>query len=129
MNDQHDDHIWITVAGEGWAIERIEGPILHLWRGHAPDLEYATLDTSNVNWAHYCSAAVHLLRLRGVGQDGEYSAVQFYPDESYNYVARWLEARPALELAKHLIADARDDVARIILTDGGDHTVFEWSMA
>lgn len=47
---QYDDHIWLTVNGEAWAIKSInrrsdwpQGIVLHLWRGYAPDLEFLNI--------------------------------------------------------------------------------------
>jgi hypothetical protein len=62
--NQHDDHIWLTWMGEGWAIRRIEYPIIHLWRGYEPDLEYSAIDVSKVDWDAYCRMAVQMLSER-----------------------------------------------------------------
>jgi hypothetical protein len=63
---QHDDHIWLTVRGEGWAIRAIErehdSMIFHLWRGYEPDLEYLVVEMSKPNWPAYCEAASRMLR-------------------------------------------------------------------
>ncbi|HEY7415671.1 MAG TPA: hypothetical protein VH593_10805 [Ktedonobacteraceae bacterium] len=43
--EQHDDHIWLVVAGESWAIHSIQRKAgytrLNLWRGYEPNLEYS----------------------------------------------------------------------------------------
>lgn len=59
---QHDDHIWLTVGGDAWAIQSIHGPLIMLWRGYAPHLEYAMVDVANVDWAAYCACAEARLR-------------------------------------------------------------------
>lgn len=51
--EQHDDHIWLTVGGSAWAIERIEGHYISFWRGYWPDLEYLVVDISDVDWEEY----------------------------------------------------------------------------
>ena len=40
MSEQHDDHIWLTVDGEAWAIRYIDRPFIGLWRGYWPNLGY-----------------------------------------------------------------------------------------
>lgn len=66
MGEQHDDHVWITVFGESWAIECImRGPgntlILDLWRGYEPDLERLSIEVANFDAEAYCAAAVEML--------------------------------------------------------------------
>lgn len=56
-----DDHCWIVVAGETWAIRRWRPPILYLWRGYHPHLQYSVFDTSGVDWEVYANNAVELL--------------------------------------------------------------------
>jgi hypothetical protein len=51
--EQHDDHIWLTVGGSAWAIEWIWGNIIGLWRGYYPNFEYSAVDISKVNWENY----------------------------------------------------------------------------
>ncbi|WFU43592.1 hypothetical protein QA640_14800 [Bradyrhizobium sp. CB82] len=62
MSEQHDDHIWLTVRGEAWAIRRIRGRTFHLWRGYEPNLEFCAVDILDPDWDAYCAAAVELLR-------------------------------------------------------------------
>lgn len=66
MSEQHDDHIWLTVLNEPWAIQCIErapdGMIFHLWRGYAPDLECWSVQVLNPDWDGYCTAARAMLR-------------------------------------------------------------------
>jgi hypothetical protein len=59
----------------------------------------------------------------------QYSVVQFFPDGSYEYVARWIMPEAAVRLAKRItetIGAKLGTTTRVIITDGGDSTVFEW---
>ena len=58
---QHDDHIWLTVNGDAWAIYSLHGDVAVLWRGYEPDLEFSRLDMSRVDWDSYTRKAVALL--------------------------------------------------------------------
>jgi hypothetical protein len=58
---QHDDHIWLTVRGEAWAIQAMITPIIYLWRGYFPDCEYSAIDMSKFNYEIYCNRAVEKL--------------------------------------------------------------------
>jgi hypothetical protein len=58
---QHDDHIWLTVAGSGWAIQAIIGNCIYLWRGYWPDCEYNAIDMSDFNYEVYCNRAVETI--------------------------------------------------------------------
>jgi hypothetical protein len=70
---QHDDHIWLTVGGEAWAIESISGSIIYLWRGYAPtlefylwhgyypSLEYSVVDMTGFDYDDYCAKAARAL--------------------------------------------------------------------
>jgi hypothetical protein len=61
--------------------------------------------------------------------DGEFSVCQFFPDEHYEYVARFIDGKAAVELAAQLSKSvgARSGITRrIIIVDGLDNTVFEW---
>jgi hypothetical protein len=62
---QHDDHIWLTAAGEGWAIERIEdgaqGTRVCLWRGYEPNLDRVTVRWPKTHWPAYAERAATLL--------------------------------------------------------------------
>jgi hypothetical protein len=60
---QHDDHCWLTVRQEAWAIRAIEDKMLHLWRGWEPHLEYLDIDLSRARWDKYTEAAVAALNL------------------------------------------------------------------
>jgi hypothetical protein len=59
---QHDDHIWLTAGGEAWAIYHIRLPLLYLWRGYYPNIEYSILDISQVDWESYTQKAVKQLQ-------------------------------------------------------------------
>ena len=61
---QHDDHIWLTVLGEAWAIRAIEPDreTFHLWRGYEPDLEYLTVQLKKMNHAAYAEMAAAWLK-------------------------------------------------------------------
>ena len=59
----------------------------------------------------------------------EYSVYQFFPDERYEPVARLIGAEEAVRLAKQLsesLGARLGTTRRIIITDGGDETVFQW---
>jgi hypothetical protein len=61
--------------------------------------------------------------------DGEYSVWQFFPDDSYEPVLRRVDARTAVERAKRLTETVGARIGttrRVIITDGGDCTCFEW---
>jgi hypothetical protein len=63
------------------------------------------------------------------GDGGEFSVVIFYPDDTYEYVARWLSAADAVPLAKQWTerpGALLGAIARVIIVDGGDFTNFEW---
>jgi hypothetical protein len=64
MAEQHDDHIWLKVMGEDWAIRAIDhqNSIFYLWRGYHPDFEFLDVQIINVDWNAYCEAAVGMLR-------------------------------------------------------------------
>jgi len=60
---------------------------------------------------------------------GEYSVCQFFEDGLSEYVRRWVGAQEAVEAAKHYCSSvaARCGITRrVIITDGGDCTCFEW---
>ena len=62
--------------------------------------------------------------------DGElFNVMQFFPDESYEYVERGLRPEEAVNLAKRCTESGAARlglVPRVIITDSGDHTCFEW---
>lgn len=59
--DQHDDHIWLTVGGESWAICFMHWPYMVLWRGFAPNLEFSFLDMSEFNPEAYHEAWLRVM--------------------------------------------------------------------
>ena len=59
----------------------------------------------------------------------EYSVVQFFDNDTYEYVSRFVEAKEAVETAARCtrsVGAQTGVVTRVIITDGGDHTNFEW---
>jgi hypothetical protein len=59
----------------------------------------------------------------------EFSVCQFFVTGEYEYVRRYVTARKAVEAARHYtdsVAAKIGVVDRVIITDGGDCTVFEW---
>jgi hypothetical protein len=65
LSYQYDDHIWVTVRGESWAIAEIYKSWIWLWRGYWGDehqpMEVALLDTNGIDWVGYCNRAVFML--------------------------------------------------------------------
>jgi hypothetical protein len=60
---------------------------------------------------------------------GEFSVCQFFPDESYEYVRRFVSAEEAIEAFKHYANSAGAKIGttrRVIVTDGGDCINAEW---
>lgn len=58
-----------------------------------------------------------------------FSVVQFFDDDSYEYVRRYVGAEEAVKAAHHYthnVATRLGLVARVIIEDGGGFTVFEW---
>lgn len=62
----------------------------------------------------------------------EFSVYVFRPDGTYSRELSFVSAERAVTWA-HWLTEERaaryGEVARIIITDGGDHTVFEWRFA
>lgn len=62
---------------------------------------------------------------------GEFSVYQFFPDDSYEEVLRFVSAERAMtvmgQLSRSLGARVLKTTRRIIITDGGDMTVAEWT--
>jgi hypothetical protein len=64
-----------------------------------------------------------------VSNRGDFSVVAFFDDGTHHYVERWLGRREALMLAWHCFRKQETksgSINRVIITDGGDYTVFEW---
>jgi hypothetical protein len=61
--------------------------------------------------------------------DRQYSVVQFFANQTYRYVLRYVTALHAMQAAELLIesVDARvGSTRRVIITDADDFTNFEW---
>lgn len=68
-------------------------------------------------------------RRNGARASGEFSVYQFFPNETYEEVLRFVEAETAVRTAKALIESVGGRLgttSRVIITDGGDFTCFEW---
>lgn len=60
---------------------------------------------------------------------GEFSVCQFFPDGGYEYVVQNVDAETAVKRAKALtesVGGRMGTTVRVIITDGGDCTNFEW---
>lgn len=60
---------------------------------------------------------------------GEFSVCQFFEDGSYEYVRRNVGPEEAVTAAKHYTSSVGAKIGttqRVIITDGGDCTNFEW---
>lgn len=58
-----------------------------------------------------------------------FSVWQFFEDETYERVRDHVEAKEAVEAARHYCSSVGAKVGttkRVIITDDGDDTVFEW---
>lgn len=59
--------------------------------------------------------------------DGEFSVVEFFTNGTHAYVEpRWLDAECAVEMSKLLVDRKDPSVDKVVITDGGDNTVFMW---
>jgi 1,4-dihydroxy-2-naphthoyl-CoA synthase len=61
--------------------------------------------------------------------DEKFSVCQFFANGGYEYVRRYVDAEEAVKAARHYtsnVAVRMGIVNRVIITDGGDMTVFEW---
>jgi hypothetical protein len=57
----------------------------------------------------------------------EFSVCEFFSNDTHCYVEpRWLPPKEAVELAKRMVDRNDPFVDKIIITDGGDNTVFQW---
>lgn len=59
----------------------------------------------------------------------EFSVCQFFIDNSYEYVRRFVSAEEAMKAAIHYttcVGARLGTTKRVIITDGGDCCVFEW---
>lgn len=60
---------------------------------------------------------------------GEFSVYQYFQDDSYEKAASAIDLESAVKLARRLAASVGGRIGttrRIIITDSGDCTVFEW---
>lgn len=60
---------------------------------------------------------------------GEFSVVQFFMDDSYEYVRKLVSAEEAVKAARFYTSNVASKIGtttRVIITDGGDCTCFEW---
>jgi hypothetical protein len=60
---------------------------------------------------------------------GEFSVCQFFEDETYEYVRRYVDAEQAIVAARHYTTSVGAKLGttrRVIITDGGDYCCFEW---
>lgn len=61
--------------------------------------------------------------------ENEFSVCQFFEDGSYEFVRHFVGAEEAVKAARHYtdnVASRMGITRRVIITDGGDYTVFEW---
>ena len=61
---------------------------------------------------------------RDVTERDEFSVAVFYPDGTHSYISRWVSSREAVTTAMILAKRAGSTFDRVIITDGGDDTVF-----
>lgn len=60
---------------------------------------------------------------------GEFSVCQFFENGNYEYVRRFVDAKEAVEAAHHYcnsVGARLGTTVRVIITDMGDCTNFEW---
>ena len=60
---------------------------------------------------------------------GEFSVCQFFPDDSYEYVRRYVSAEEAVKAFGHYTNNVASKIGvtkRVIITDGGDCVTLEW---
>lgn len=58
-----------------------------------------------------------------------FSVCQFFPNDSYEYVRRHVDAEEAVKAAHHYCSSVgarMGTTVRVIITDAGDCCVFEW---
>ena len=67
--------------------------------------------------------------MNDIYERGEFSVCQFFKDDTYEYVRRFVSAEEAVKAAKHYtqsVGARLGTTKRVIITDGGDSTNFEW---
>ena len=60
---------------------------------------------------------------------GEFSVFQFFPDDTYERVREFVDAKEAVDAAHHYcnsVGAKLGTTKRVIITDSGDFTCFEW---
>lgn len=60
---------------------------------------------------------------------GEFSVCQFFPDDTYEYVRRYVDGGEAVAAFRHYTTSVGAKLGttkRVILTDGGDCINLEW---
>lgn len=61
--------------------------------------------------------------------EGEFSVCQFFVNDTYEYVRRFVSGEEAVKAFAHYtnnVATRTGIVVRVIITDGGDNTNLEW---
>jgi hypothetical protein len=58
---QHDDHMWVRIAGEEWRIVTCEDRTLVLEKGFEAKPEQRSIDLNKAKWGGYCDAAAAML--------------------------------------------------------------------
>jgi hypothetical protein len=66
-----------------------------------------------------------MVKLNESGRD-EFSVAVFHCDGTHSYLKRWVSRQEALTIAMILANRAGSTFDRVIITDGGDDTVFCW---
>jgi predicted metallo-beta-lactamase superfamily hydrolase len=60
---------------------------------------------------------------------GEFSVVQFFDNDTYEYVRRGVTAQEAVEASAHYcgsVGARLGYVTKVMITDGDDYCVFQW---
>jgi hypothetical protein len=64
-----------------------------------------------------------------MSERNEFSVCQFFVDEGYEYVCRYVSVAEAVERARACTRSVGAKIGttrRVIITDGGDQIAFEW---
>lgn len=65
-----------------------------------------------------------------VENEGEFSVVQWFPNEQYEYVRRFVDEETAALAAAHYctcVGAKIGTTVRVIIEDGGGYCVFDWA--
>lgn len=60
---------------------------------------------------------------------GEFSVAQWFPDDTYEYVRRYVDVEEAMKAATHYMTSVgarMGTTTQVMITDGGDCCVFHW---